>query len=182
MSVSAAKAIGREAQLVEGLRVVLRQVDAAIAGLSAEQYTRAMGPLFANASVGAHVRHCLDHLRALLETPAGVPIEYDHRERGTAIEREPGAGRAEIARLIGVLDASAGRAMDEELVVRLLPSAEAAEMSLSTTLGRELAFILSHTIHHNASVRGMLVAMDKSVEAGLGMAPATIAGRGSCAR
>ena len=37
-------------------------------------------------SVGAHVRHCLDHVRAVVHAAEGGVLSYDRRERDTAIE------------------------------------------------------------------------------------------------
>src|SRR5262245_14785101 len=41
----------------------------------------------ASGSIGAHVRHCVDHVLALLDRPADNVMTYDDRTRGTAIEQ-----------------------------------------------------------------------------------------------
>src|SRR5262245_25936608 len=39
-------------------------------------------------SIGAHVRHCLDHVAAFLEGTRTGSMSYDRRQRGTAVEAE----------------------------------------------------------------------------------------------
>jgi len=46
---------------------------------------------------------------------------------------------------------------------------------VTTSLGRELAFVLSHTVHHSALVAVMVKLLGNMVPERLGYAPATIA-------
>ena len=40
-------------------------------------------------SIGEHVRHCLDHVSALLAADPSTTLSYDRRQRGTAVETDP---------------------------------------------------------------------------------------------
>ena len=52
------------------------------------------------------------------------------------------------------------------------------------TPGRELGFVLSHTVHHNALIAVIAAAVGAAVPPGFGYAPATVAHHRSraCAR
>ena len=40
-------------------------------------------------SIGEHVRHCLDHVSALLAADSSTTLSYDRRQRGTTVETDP---------------------------------------------------------------------------------------------
>ena len=147
-------------------------------------YTQRMGPLFADSTIGGHVRHCLDHARALLDGKDCGTVDYDHRLRGTDIETSTTAAHRELTRLIGLASRLCPTDADEELSVVIMPSRDGRALDLRSTLGRELAFVLSHTIHHNATIRGMAVSLGVAIPDALGYAPSTLAHRDSaaCAR
>lgn len=173
--------------LARPLSAILEEVRALVLAMTTEQYTRPMGELFANATVGGHVRHCLDHARAVIDgrhaEAVGV-VDYDHRQRGTAIETRPAAAASELAALIRAVDALADVEADEPIRVAVMPTRSGTAVTLESSLGRELAFVLSHTVHHNATVRGMAIALGVPVPATLGYAPATLAhqDQARCAR
>src|SRR6266571_7096291 len=50
-------------------------------------------------SIGEHIRHCLDHVSALLGADASTTLSYDCRERGTAVETDPTEAAQQILRL-----------------------------------------------------------------------------------
>src|SRR6516162_7733754 len=64
---------------------VLRQLADVIRAMTDEQYRRKpVGVVPSN--VGGHVRHCLDHVEALLAGLEEGEVNYDHRRRGTEVE------------------------------------------------------------------------------------------------
>src|SRR6516164_8962033 len=64
---------------------VLRQTAALLGSLTDEQY--ALKPVgVVPSSVGGHVRHCLDHIDAILRGSGDGLLDYDRRERGTDVE------------------------------------------------------------------------------------------------
>jgi uncharacterized damage-inducible protein DinB len=51
--------------------------------------------------------------------------------------------------------------------------ADGRSIRVPTTAGRELAFVISHTIHHSALIAVLLEHADWDVPPGLGLAPTT---------
>lgn len=158
------------------IREVLSQLRAVVASLDADLYSRKPVTTFGG-SIGGHVRHSLDHIKALLPGARGDVIDYDHRERGTDVEIDPAAALAEIDRLDASLDSLAEYTPGTEVTVRVMLCGDGSETELHSTFGRELAFVLSHTIHHGAMIGGMVKALGGAVPDGFGLAPSTIAYR-----
>lgn len=124
-------------------------------------------------SIGEHVRHCLDHVSALVSaTPSGV-LSYDYRRRGTAIESEPAAALQQILRLKAALDRWPGKSLDEPIRVDSLITRAGDGVTGWSTLGRELAFVVSHTIHHQAIIGLLLVLRGYAVPDRFGHSPST---------
>lgn len=125
-------------------------------------------------SIGGHVRHALDHVAALLSGRPSGTLSYDHRERGTAVERDPSAALRQILRLKAALErAAAVRPAEEPLFVETQMTRSGAVSCAWSTFSRELAFVVSHTIHHQAMVALLLIAQGVDVPEGFGYAPST---------
>lgn len=125
-------------------------------------------------SVGEHVRHALDHVSALIVGMPGAALTYDHRERGTEVEADPHAAARRIFRLRAALDEWAAEAsldMPVQVSTRLTTGGE-VETAWSTR-GRELAFVISHTIHHQAVIAVLLDSLGVTVADRFGYAPST---------
>ena len=125
-------------------------------------------------TVGAHVRHVLDHISALLGTrPSGV-LCYDHRARGTAVETMPSAAVREMMRLDAALERWSARRLDEPVAVESVVARSGESATSWSTLGRELAFVLNHTIHHQAMIALQLEGLGHELpDARFGYAPST---------
>jgi hypothetical protein len=160
----------------------LRDLRSLLSELTAEQYAGKASELFARSSIGGHVRHCLDHARALAEGWRTGTVDYDHRARGTSIETDLAAADAELVRLIGAVERLGLLDASELLGVTVLPARDSRPITLSSTLAREIAFVLSHTIHHNATIRGMVLANGAVVPESFGYAPSTLAHKDRIAR
>jgi hypothetical protein len=125
--------------------------------------------------LGAHLRHCIDHVDALLNGIASGEICYDRRERGTAIEHdravglEATAGRAKLVRAIG--DA----ALHSPIVVRAMVDPAAPEVAFRSTVAREVLYVFHHTVHHTALMSAQATNMGIQPDPRAGRAPATIA-------
>src|SRR5215203_2345458 len=124
-------------------------------------------------SIGAHVRHCLDHVSAFLDgIPAGR-VSYDHRARGTEAETVRSAAFARIRALTqAVLDLDPHvMCRGVRLQVRLDTRGTCTEVQ--STVARELAFVFNHTIHHNATMALLLAEGGTELPGRFGMAPST---------
>jgi uncharacterized damage-inducible protein DinB len=134
---------------------LLDQVMAVVRQLSDDEYCMP-GPGGVSGSVGQHVRHSLDHVHALEQALRTHHLDYDARQRGGVIESSRQAALAGLesarARLVALDDRWLGHTVT--LMVQLAPDSRVT--TVASTIGRELAFVISHTIHHNATVNVLL--------------------------
>jgi uncharacterized damage-inducible protein DinB len=124
-------------------------------------------------SIGEHIRHCLDHIAALTSASSATPLSYDRRERGTPVERDPAEALRLILRLKAAVARWSNRSSDEPVLVTSMLSPAGETVTGWSTLGRELAFVASHTVHHQAIIAMLLAAQSVDVPDGLGYAPST---------
>jgi len=124
-------------------------------------------------TLGAHVRHCLDHVAALVGAEPATILSYDRRGRGTAVEADPLAALQQILRLKAALERWSVRSLDEPVRVASQIDGSGASIVGWSTLGRELAFVLSHTIHHQAMMAAVLALHRVEAPDGFGFAPST---------
>lgn len=162
------------ADLVAALAAALRQTADLLDSLTDEQYAHKPGGALPS-SIGGHVRHNLDHVASLL---AGLPdgaLDYDLRERGTAVESDRRAALAAVHRLERDLLRFPWGDAPAAVRLVLLAAPDRPPVEVATTPARELAFVLSHTVHHNALIAVLAAAVGAAVPAGFGYAPATVA-------
>lgn len=161
---------------VQALLATLQQLEAVIGSLTGEQYVRKPVGVVPS-SVGGHVRHCLDHIDALLAAVHTGDLDYDRRQRGTAVENSRPAALDAIRRQQRELLAVHPDVEYRPLRLSVLVSSTAPPVSVGTTVGRELAFALSHTIHHNSLIAVMATLLGVALPERFGYAPSTIAHR-----
>lgn len=168
---------------------ILSQIAELLGRLTREQYATAAGEIFANATIGGHVRHTLDHIAAIAPNASRIPatgasVDYELRARGTLVEADPKAAHAEALRLRALFHQASSSHADQVLSVRVLASKDGSLLTVNSTVARELAFALSHTIHHCAILRIMLASSGITTPAQFGFAPATLAHQDAtqCAR
>lgn len=156
------------------LAAVLQQLADVLAAMTDSQYVQKPVGVFAS-SLGGHVRHCVDHCTALLAAVSTGVLDYDDRARGTAIEMDRGAARAALRATQEQLAQLTAGALDQPLRLTALLTPAGPRLESLSSLGRELVFVLSHTIHHGALIAAMCATLGISVPAGFGYAPATLA-------
>jgi uncharacterized damage-inducible protein DinB len=151
---------------------LLDELDSLLSEVASEVYCAR----FANeisGSIGEHVRHCLDHVSALLAADSSATLSYDRRQRGTAVETDPAEAVRQILRLKRGLEAWSTRSLDETIRVTSMISASGASVTGWSTLARELAFVMSHTIHHQAIIGVLLAVHGHAVSDRFGHSPST---------
>jgi uncharacterized damage-inducible protein DinB len=156
---------------VTALRGQLVSLRGVIAGLPGSAYRAS--PSRASGSVGAHVRHCLDHVRALVVQMHSGELSYDARLRGTPVETDPRVALEEIDRLCAEVAALEHAPLDRPVRLRGLTERDGTPIKTISTLGREVAFVIQHTIHHLAIVAVLLDSLGVQVPADFGVAPST---------
>jgi hypothetical protein len=157
---------------VQPLFGLLVQMRSMIERLDDEAYRRP-APGRTSGGVGGHVRHCLDHIAALVSATRSGVVEYDRRHRGTTVETCRMAALQQIASLAGQLAGLDASVLDEPLLVESQIDPSGAMILTRSSVCREVAFVISHTVHHNAIVAQLLAAHDVNLGARFGMAPAT---------
>ena len=142
--------------------------------LKAEDYGASV-PELSGASIGQHVRHCLDHYQTLSNGISRCRLDYDDRARSIDVECDRDCA-VELARsLLGEMEPVL-RAADlaTPMQVRTASSISGQVGWQGSSLGRELQFMVNHTTHHAAMVatscrvRGLPVAKEH------GVAPSTL--------
>lgn len=163
------------AELVHAVLETLTQGEALLAHLSDETYTRTL-PVAFNASVGGHYRHCLDHFRSLLDAATGGgDLNYDHRERGTLIEKDRFAALNATRELRDAYEQLDPQLLSRPLAVTCKTSYAASGSQTSpSTVGREIMYAVAHAVHHFALIGVMSGLMGVGLPAGFGVAPSTI--------
>lgn len=128
------------------------------------------------AGAGAHLRHIIEHAEALvLPAMAGV-VDYDSRLRDPALQACPVLAQQRLLALHEHLD-DWHAAMLERPVQVMGQAGTRGEFnfSVASTVGRELAFVASHTVHHFALLAAHCQQHGITTPAHFGKAPATVA-------
>jgi hypothetical protein len=156
------------------LMTILQQLQGVVGCLRDQQY--AMRPVgVVDSSIGGHVRHCLDHVRALLRGIDTGLLDYDARERGTAIETDRAAALDEMRSLRLRLRGLPVDILDRPIDLSIMMTSDGPALNVSTTVAREMAYVLSHTIHHNALIGTMVKILGGWLPDRFGYAPSTLA-------
>jgi hypothetical protein len=124
-------------------------------------------------SVGAHVRHCVDHVLALLAHTPDAGMTYDDRQRDTALEQSRPLAAETLRRLAVRVREMAPRTSDVPITLWTMLDRRGTRARVRTSLGRELVFVLQHTIHHEAVIAVLLASRGKVLPGHFGLAPST---------
>lgn len=128
---------------------------------------------FYGSSVGGHLRHCIEHYLAFLEGLPDGRVDYDARARDAAVETRTAAATAELEKLLGAFAAMRWCDLPSELQVRMDCGGDDIPWQASTP-GRELQFLVSHTVHHFAMIGVICRDGGLVLEESFGVAPSTL--------
>jgi hypothetical protein len=151
---------------------LLHQMETLIGRLDDIDYEQP-APGRSSGGVGGHVRHCLDHVIALLASTHTGVCAYDRRARGTDIESCRRAALRAISTLTSALSDLGPELLDRTVSVETQIDHSGAMITTRSSIGRELAFVISHTVHHHAIVGQILLARGITLGPRFGLAPAT---------
>ncbi|HEV8146186.1 MAG TPA: hypothetical protein VGP79_07395 [Bryobacteraceae bacterium] len=118
--------------------------------------------------VSGHMRHILEFYECFLEGLPSGRIDYDARKRDQSIERSAVAADARIHLLSDRLKTAPELRGDALVWVRL------EESDATSSVGRELQVLSSHTVHHFALIALTLRAHGVAVDPKFGVAPSTL--------
>ncbi len=153
---------------------LLNQISELLTLLDAETYVKT-SPVFLNSAIGGHVRHCLEHYQSLI---AGLPegrVNYDHRARDPQVETLPAAAQTRVTELRTQLTKLDSAERGEGVLV-LMDHGAASSLGdwTPSSLGRELQFLISHTVHHFALIGGLCRMHGVPIHKDFGVAPSTL--------
>lgn len=139
---------------------------------SSESYCHA-DPARFGSSVGSHLRHVLDHYNSVLAGASEGKVDYDNRKRRTEVETSLEQGLATLRRVKEELE-SLSLGPDLPLKVAVSSAVDDKERECSSSLGRELQFLVSHTVHHYALIAIASRMQGIEPEPSFGVAPSTL--------
>ncbi len=161
-------------ELVQANIRLLDKVSELLACLDEETYVKT-SPVFLNSAIGGHVRHCLEHYQSLI---SGLPegrVNYDNRPRDPLVEAQPEAAQRRVNELREKLTALFSTSSTQEIVILMDHGAVSSEgVWQKSSPGRELQFLISHTIHHYALIAGLCRLHGVAISKEFGVAPSTL--------
>ncbi len=160
------------APVIHALLDLLAEMRSMVERIDDDSYT-APAPGRSSGGIGGHVRHCLDHVGALVTAIRTGLCAYDRRARGTLVERCRVAALQRIDDLAGDLAQADVALVDAPVAVESQIDTTGTTIVTMSTFGRELVFVSSHTVHHNALIAHLLASRGISLDARFGLAPAT---------
>lgn len=153
---------------------LLEQLGRVVSELTPEQYAAAPVGVM-ESSVGTHVRHCLDHVGALLGAAEFGRLDYDRRKRGTPIETDRTLAVNTIRSASARLARLPAQTFAGPVRVSVMLAPDEPSIEVQSSLGRELAFVVSHTVHHGAIIAATVKLLGGNVPERFGYAPSTLA-------
>ncbi|HET6373297.1 MAG TPA: DinB family protein, partial [Candidatus Polarisedimenticolia bacterium] len=159
---------------IDPLVETLRQLETVVASLTPRQYAEPPA-ILSDSSIGSHVRHCLEHVEALLAAVSTGVLDYDDRRRGTEVETSRRTAIETLRSLQTRLADLKPDRLGERVVVRSLMTPAGPPIDVASSLGRELAYVTSHTTHHNAIIGFLVRVAGGAVPDQFGYAPSTLA-------
>ncbi len=163
-------------EALAGNREVLSQAASLLQRLTDAEYANG-GATGGGSPIGAHMRHVLDHYRALLDGLADGHIDYEARHRQAPLERDRTLAQAEVVRLQRGLEAVDQTDREVQVNLRSVADPEAGPDWSRSTIKRELQFLVSHTVHHFALIATLLKTMAIDPGENFGVAPSTTLAR-----
>lgn len=160
----------------------LFQISNLLEQINQDNYGKSI-EILSGASIGQHVRHILEFYILLVSGSFTGIISYDKRKRDVRIEDDPAFAIETINKLISGMDT-----LNEQEHVQLEGdySIEGKKQNLiSSSVGRELAYCIEHSIHHQALIKTGLIALNQQslINEEFGVAYSTIRYRNnSCAQ
>ncbi|SFS69558.1 DinB family protein [Lutibacter maritimus] len=157
----------------------LEELKKLVIKLSDQEYTYG-SKLLSNATIGQHVRHILEFYQSVLDGLDSKIINYDNRKRNLLIETNKDVVIEVIESICSKLTMEFSDALC--YLEGNFSENEKNETLIKTTVFRELAYCLEHSIHHQALIKVGLLELNKAsfIDENFGLAPATIRYKRKC--
>ncbi len=159
----------------------LQRIQKMLISLSEVQF-QFKSTLLSGASIGEHVRHILEYYLCLLEGSKSQVVNYDNRQRSPELETNP-------AFAISTIDEVCSNFIfveeDKEISLESnFSSTDSGVSYIKTSVNRELAYCLEHSIHHQALIKVALAEQNLGnlIDEMFGVAAATMRHKYKCAQ
>ena len=136
--------------------------------LTANEYSTKLSVLM-HSSIGQHTRHILEFFSCFLAQKHTQIVNYDLRERNILLETDPDFATETLKQIEAAI---ANLSVNQSILLQTLYQ----EQAVTSTIERELVYLLEHTIHHLAMVRIGIHAVAPTLDlpADFGVAKATV--------
>ena len=156
----------------------LRQAIAALEQIDDSAY-RTSPPGLAPHRVGGHIRHILEFYECFLDGLEFSHIDYDARKRDESVETSRDTALTRIRSTVHrleQLEKTIELRGDSIVWVRVEDAGyeRLDDVYMTSSVGRELQALSSHTIHHFALVAITLKALEHPLDRDFGTAPSTL--------
>ena len=166
---------------IRGNRHFLEQGIELLERLTPEVYRTPTRPGWA--AVGSQFRHVLDHYQAFLLGRPAARVDYDARQRDRRIETDPGEAAAQARQIVADLELIRVEDGNRALAVQMdAGGGQRIPDWRPSTIGRELQFLVSHTVHHYALIKLLLEDVGIDAGADFGVAPSSLAYQAAAGR
>jgi uncharacterized damage-inducible protein DinB len=134
-------------------------------------YTRQHSETYGS-SCGGHFRHVIQHYESFFTGLDHGHIDYDHRDRSSAIETDTTSARMALDILRNRF--AVQTFSEKPLTVLQNYDPSLPKMPVASSVGRELTFLISHSIHHYAMISIIMRLHQIQPSEYFGFAPSTI--------
>jgi uncharacterized damage-inducible protein DinB len=127
--------------------------------------------------IGSHLRHVLDHYQCFLDGLEPGRVDYDQRQRLEKVETSCSFSIKLMTDFIGKLNETSRYATDYPLEIKMdcgTNQSSEDDGICRSSFGRELQFLVSHTIHHFAMISIFCQLMNIEVPSDFGVEPSTL--------
>lgn len=150
----------------ENIRL-LTECHALLAPVTNAQYRQSVRHAPEN-SLGRQVRHCIDHYLCLFRGIETGVIDYDDRAREASLELTPAAAQRALEGVCKRLATLQPEERRRQIDLKLEEGGTA-----TSSVARELEFLVSHTMHHLALIAELGRQLGLSLNADLGVSTST---------
>ena len=159
---------------------LLQSIETVLESISDQQYTESM-EILSGSTIGQHIRHIIEFYQAITQATSSKKVNYDARARDLNIELSSNNAIDAINICIQKLST-----INEDQAITMFGNyaqKDGEPTCIPSSVARELAYGMDHTIHHLAILKNGLLRQNIELSDNFGVAPSTIRYRNeSCAQ
>ncbi|EJI1277639.1 hypothetical protein NDZ80_000991 [Vibrio vulnificus] len=157
--------------LLNSTLIALKQITTILTLLESQPRDK-QEQLFVEQRIGAHIRHVHDHFRSLfIGLKTGI-VDYNLRNRESMEEVDLPISLSENKHILNQLERLNVEASRIEIISEI--NCHATEsLQMTSSVERELLYLINHTIHHAAIIKHMMDNACVSCPPEIGLAPGT---------